>query len=460
MKRALVLFLSFGCGALAVAGVTWGVQQQQKRAIDVAFERRHTELLRQENERLRTLIAQPVAVKPGEGRKDESAARTTIEEAVAAIRGLPFKEPVAYKELTHEGIKETIRQKLEEQVSDEEFKNGAIALAAMGLLPKGFPLQETYIDLLGEQVAAFYDQHQHQLFMFENASLQSLQNRIVLAHELTHALQDQNFGLRKLPLEIKTNDDRAISASALVEGDATLVMSAYLMQNMSVGDLGEALSGLMTQNMEQLQKAPRYLRELLLFPYLKGQEFCGVLHARGGYKAISAAFENPPSSTSQIMHPEKYLATPREEPVAIEWSNVEALGQKPIADNVLGELGTEILISEWSDGENGKAAAAGWRGDRYLVFAEGEAMVWRSTWGNPAEAMEFFQAARNYLQKRYQLPANPDDAAESFAVGAPRVLQLRCLAPSDVVLIDCATEEWAAVIARQFGEVEKRNEAR
>ena len=107
------------------------------------------------------------------------------------------------------------------------------AMAAVGLLPEGFPLRQKYIDLLGEQVAAFYDQHAHKLFMYEDASLENAQNRVVLAHELTHALQDQHFGLKRLPLEIKTNDDRAAAASALVEGDATLVMSEYMLKNMS-----------------------------------------------------------------------------------------------------------------------------------------------------------------------------------------------------------------------------------
>src|SRR5207302_7060871 len=142
---------------------------------------------------------------------------------------LNFLRPVTYDVLTREGIKRTIEQKMREQFSEEEFKNVGIGLAALGLLPRDYPLKQKYIELLGEQVAAFYDQHAHKLFMFEDARLDQFQNRIILAHELTHALQDQHFGLEKLPLEMKTNDDRAVAASALVEGDATLVMTQFMM---------------------------------------------------------------------------------------------------------------------------------------------------------------------------------------------------------------------------------------
>src|SRR5205823_8832515 len=183
-----------------------------------------------------------------------------IERVTSEIRQLPFKQPVTYDVLTRAGIQKVIEGKLTEQFSDEEIKNMATGLAALGLLPRDYPLKQKYIELLGEQVAAFYDQHQHKLFMFEDASLASAQNRVVLAHELTHALQDQNFGLLKLPLEIKTNDDRALAASALIEGDATLLMTQYMLKHLSLGALRDMLAGSLVQNSEQLRTAPRYLR--------------------------------------------------------------------------------------------------------------------------------------------------------------------------------------------------------
>ncbi len=295
-------------GVVALAGVCWGLDQHRKLD-QTTFGQRRLELLQSENDRLRGILAEQEKAK---SRASNTEQRRKIERSVAAIRQLDFPQPVAYEVLTRAGIRQTVEQKIADQYSDAELKNVATALAALGLIDRDYPLKQKYIELLGEQIAAFYDQHQHKLFMFEDASLDSGQNRIVLAHELTHALQDQNFGLSKMPLELKDNDDMALAASALVEGDATMVMSEYMLQNLSLSGLRDNLAGLMSQNMEQLQKAPRFLRETLIFPYLGGQQFCAAL---GGYDAVSAAFKEPPKSTAQILHPEKYLATPREDPM-------------------------------------------------------------------------------------------------------------------------------------------------
>jgi hypothetical protein len=230
--------------------------------------------------------------------------------------------------------------------------------------------------------------------MFEDASLDNAQNRVVLAHELTHALQDQHFSLKRLPLESKDNDDRAAAAAALVEGDATLVMSEYMLKNLSLGTIKDSLTASITQNMEQLAKAPRFLREMLVFPYLRGQEFCGALYGMGGYEAVSKAYANPPTSTSQILHPEKYLAEPREEPLAVSFGDTTLAGKKPTAENTVGEMGIRILLSEWVDDGTGERAAAGWRGDRYLYYRDGDSLIWKTIWASAEEAQEFADAER------------------------------------------------------------------
>ena len=143
-----------------------------------------------ENDRMRSLLAKHDRTKALEANK---TLREEIERQVVAIRGLEFKTPVDYQVLNRKEIRQTMAQKLAEVFSEQEFKDMTAAMAALGLLPAGFPLREKYIDLLGEQVAAFYDQHAHKLFMYEDASLENAQNRVVLAHELTHALQDQHF---------------------------------------------------------------------------------------------------------------------------------------------------------------------------------------------------------------------------------------------------------------------------
>ena len=354
-----------------------------------------------------------------------------------------------YNVLSRQQIKKTMSGKLAEVFSEEEFKQMTAAMAAIGLLPSGYPLREKYIDLLGEQVAAFYDQHAHKLFMYEDASLDNAQNRVVLAHELTHALQDQHFGLKKLPLEIKNNDDRAAAASALVEGDATLVMSEFMLKNMSKQMFKDSMVASFTANMKQLETAPRFLREMLVFPYLRGQEFCASLYGQGGYEAVSKAYANPPSSTAQILHPQKYMANPREEPIAVEWADLKIKDEAPVADNTVGEMGVRILFTEWLDGTTAEKASAGWRGDRYLYFAGGEAVVWKTIWATAEDAAEFFDAEKKLLEKRHRL-TNPRVVERSYEADAPRIVRLRQTDAHEVIVIDTARADWAAALAERF----------
>jgi len=408
-----------------------------------AFSATAVAALNAENERLRAILA----------RKDHEQAlaankaqREPIEKQVTEIRGLEFLEPVNYQVLNRKEIKQTMTQKMAEVFSEKDFRNMADAMAAVGLLPPKYPLREKYIDLLSEQVAAFYDQHQHKLFMYEDATLENAQNRVVLAHELTHALQDQHFGLKRMPLEIKNDDDRAEAASALVEGDATLVMSEFMLKNLTKQMFKDSMVASFTQNMKQLETAPRYLREMLVFPYLRGQDFCSAIYGEGGYEALNKAYAHPPSSTSQILHPEKYLANPPEEPIAVQWPELKVLGHDPTADNTVGEMGARILFTEWLDASTGEKAATGWRGDRYLYYGDGDALVWKTIWANAPSAARFFDAEKRLLEKRYQ-PADARSGDRSYEADAPRTLRLHQTDANEVILVDTAKPEWAAALA-------------
>jgi hypothetical protein len=201
--------------------------------------------------------------------------------------------------------------------------------------------------------------------------------------------------------------------------------------------------------MKQLEAAPRYLREMLVFPYLRGQEFCAALYGRGGYEAVSKAYANPPSSTSQILHPQKYMSNPREEPIVIEWPNVKVKDETPIADNVVGEMGIRILLTEWLDAVTAERSAGGWRGDRYVYFASGEALVWKSVWASAEEAAEFFAAEKQLLEKRHHL-VNPKSSERSYEADAPRSVRIRQTDAHEVIVIDAAGPEWATALAERF----------
>ena len=420
--------------------VWWGYSEHdhglalENRAV---FAEKQLAITQADNERLRALVA---GYEKAKRQARQVVQRKEIEQTTARIRGLPFKTPVVYDVLTRDGIKKVLAKKLSEQYSDAEFERARLGYVALGLIPADYPLKQRYIDLLSEQVAAFYDQHSHRLYMFEDASLDSLQNRIILSHELTHALQDQYFKLDTLPLETKDNDDRAVAASALVEGDATLEMNQFSLEGLSWNAVARDFSTLFSQNLEQLQAAPRYLREGLLFPYVEGLRFCTELFLKDGFQGVSSAFARPPSSSSQILHPERYLAG--DQPVAVPWADTTALGEKPVADNVLGELGLRILLTDWTDTGTASAATQGWRGDRYLVFAEGKALVWRTYWASPESAVRFREATNKMLVKRYGA-----DWASFPAAG--RSIKVT-VAGNAVTLIDASDERWARALNEKF----------
>jgi hypothetical protein len=163
-------------------------------------------------------------------------------------------------------------------------------------------------------------------------------------------------------------------------------MSQYMTRDLTWHTLADTVTYSLTQRMEQIRKAPHYLREMLVFPYIKGQLFCAAVYARGGFSALSAVYANPPASTAQILHPEKYFAETREDPIPVEFPNTTFDGNKPLYNNVLGEMGSRLLFTQYADADTADSDAAGWRGDRYLVYDDGNTLVWKTVWSSPGAA--------------------------------------------------------------------------
>jgi hypothetical protein len=147
-----------------------------------------------------------------------------------------------------------------------------------------------------------------------------------------------------------------------------------------------------------LKSAPSIISETMTFPYLRGMVFCARLANEGGWKAVDEAYKNPPVSTEQILHPEKFRAKP-DFPMLIDLGELRpGPPWKEVGRNVLGELQTQVML-----GRQGASAAAGWDGDRYAVF-EGSSgklgLVWFSTWDTEDDAREFARAYARYQTRR------------------------------------------------------------
>ncbi len=236
----------------------------------------------------------------------------------------------------------------------------------------------------------------------------------VMAHELTHALQDQHFNLRRFENWPKGDSDAELAVHSLIEGDATLAMTLYMAKNPLVAFAFMRSLGSSSTSSDQFKQAPRALRESLVFPYEQGVEWATQLYKKGGWSLVSRAFTKIPQSTEQIMHPEKYFAS--EVPVKVtvpEVRNLLGAGWKRVDYDVNGEWSYYLILDQFlnNQGES-KRAAAGWAGDRYEVYEgpkPGEAFIAQlSVWDTENDAQEFFDAYTKRTWRRYPA-AEPQD---------------------------------------------------
>jgi len=351
-----------------------------------------------------------------------------ITRQVAALRGLEAKRPVERGVLSRDEIGAKLRERIGKEYTPEEIRVEARVLKRLGLLPPEADYEKLLLDLLMEQVAGFYDPFARRLYIADWLGL-DLQ-RPTLAHEIEHALQDQHFDLRPFATPIKDDGDRQTARSALVEGDGTAVMLAFVAQQLGLdtsrspdlmGTLGRKLAaGLAGGSPNQspvFTRAPRFLRETMLFPYFAGLGFVLALtHPAAGeghgpaWARVDAAFRDPPESTEQVMHPEKYLA--HEHPVAVSDAPLASLSPwTALRRDVLGELEWKVLLAtQMADGE-AERAAAGWGGDRLVAYGPAEAgaaagadpevaVVDLSAWDTEQDAIEAESALRTLLQRQ------------------------------------------------------------
>jgi hypothetical protein len=228
-----------------------------------------------------------------------------------------------------------------------------------------------------------------------------------MAHELTHALQDQHFNLKRFQKWPKGDSDAELAAHALIEGDATLAMTHYMAKNPMVAlaflrSLGDAETV-----SKEFKQAPRALRESLLFPYEEGSQWATKLYNRGGWELVSEAFTKLPQSTEQILHADKYFTYEAPQKIALpDFAAVLGPSWKRIDNDVNGEWGCYLVLDEFlNDAVESKKAAAGWGGDRFELYETGkpdEIFVAQLTaWDTPNDAREFFDAYAKRTSRRY-----------------------------------------------------------
>ncbi|HEY0097374.1 MAG TPA: hypothetical protein VGB76_00355 [Pyrinomonadaceae bacterium] len=351
------------------------------------------------------------------------AATSEVLKETSEIRQLEVLRAVKSGAQSRAEIERMLVRNLDEQTTPADLHASELALKKLGLVPADFQFRSFLIALLTEQVAGYYEPRTQEFYLADWIDLDGQQP--VMAHELTHALQDQHFNLRRFEKWPKGDSDAELAAHALVEGDATLVMTFYVMRDLKrVAAMMKSMSAEGSSS-EKIERAPRVIRESILFPYKQGMDFASQLYRRGGWPLISEAYKALPQSSEQILHPEKYFA--REAPVKVNLPElVELLGRNwtRLDYDVNGEWSYFQILDEFLRAEKvSQKAVAGWGGDRFALYenrATREVLLAQLTaWDTEQDAVEFYDAYLNRTERRYKDAVA--DTRASIPTGTRRV---------------------------------------
>jgi hypothetical protein len=375
----------------------------------------------------------PAGATPTTGAPSGSATTSAIREvqrAVAELRELEFRRRVPVTVESPGKLARRLLRVLADETNETEVRRQGQAMELLGELPRGTDLPRLLQRLQAESVLGFYlpgkPPDKGGLYVRSSRGLDPYA-RIILAHELTHAVTDQHYDLTRADRLAAAGgrEDELAAYSGLVEGDATLLMQRYLAERLTPREQADAALAVARDGTPMRDAAPAAVRESMLFPYQEGLRFVQALYQRGGWAAVDRAYRDPPTTTEQLLHPERYLGTrDRPQPVAVpDLSGRLGGGWRPAADTTYGEFDARLLLQGGPGTAGADAAAEGWDGGRLRSFQRGNgtALVIRTVWDSRAEAAEFCRAMTSWATGRFR----PGSGARRWS-GAGQQTTLRC----------------------------------
>jgi len=346
------------------------------------------------------------------GANDPNAAvYAEVESQVQDLRGIAATAPVARGVFDTPSLCAYLREGFRKDNPEELVKGTETLYKELGLMPQDDSLEQLYLELLTSQVAGLYDDETKQMYVVSKDGAIGPVEEITYAHEFTHALQDQRFNLRQVVGEDTDQSDRTMARAAVVEGDATLLMSLWAQQFLTPAELVKVAGSTDPASEAILAKMPAILKDPLLFPYTSGIQLALGAYTNGGFEAVNGLFANPPDSTEQVLHPEKFAS--REKPVEVAFPKDLASrlgdGWKVSLQDTLGEVLLEVVLRDGGATATNDAAA-GWGGDR-VALLEGpdgaKAVVMDTAWDTTEDAAEFEAALGPTVDKLQGLGRSP-----------------------------------------------------
>jgi hypothetical protein len=446
--------------------------------------------------------AQPEPTQPAAGEKPSSKEpETTIssKEAKELFRsvdeilkfasddtGLPIKHEVKRKLTKRDEVQSYVEKNMREDKDAKRLERSTEVLKKFGLLPRDFDLPKFLVAMLREQVAGYYDVKTKNVNLLN--WLDAEQQKPVLAHELTHALQDQSFGIEKWmkgsrpdlddknkgnknknddpsPSDIAT-DEESSARQAVVEGQAMVVLLDYTLaptgkSMLESPQIVEALKQSMlagSADSPAFREAPILLKEELTFPYRFGLDFTGALLQAGGKDlAYAGAFKDPPKTTREIMEPQTYLTHEKLEPMKMIDMDKDFKDYEAFDIGAMGELDVNILVEQYAGADQATEVYPEWRGGYYFAGKPKTnkktnttapiGVLYLSRWSSPATAAQFAAIYAKSLTERYKqcqaLAPDGKVAADAPPPESWRTLRGRhsWLTEEGVVVIDVRGDE-------------------
>ena len=388
---------------------------------------------------------------------------------------LAIKTPVKRELVGREQVRNFVLTHMQEDKDAQRLQRSEASMKKFGLLPQEFDLRKFLVDLMEDQVAGYYDPKTKTVYLLDWVTAEA--QRPVLAHELTHALQDQNFGLETWlkvrdddtqvnPDKLDSGPDEEQSArQAVSEGQGMAVMMDYVLEpsGKTLADV-PSMGEIFKQNTLDragdspiFASAPMYLREMVIFPYTYGLSFLEDLLTRGGKEmAFTGAFKNPPHDTREIMQPDSYLDGQHVEPMHLpKLSDLLKKNYEAYDSGAVGEFDVYILLKQYSGDDLAESLSRAWRGGVYYLgrkkdtkSAKADAaipmsdlgLLYVSNWATPEDAGYFAKAYSLWLPRKYKSVTpvaeqkgrawNTDQGPVSIEVSGKRVVVMEGFDPA------------------------------
>jgi hypothetical protein len=381
----------------------------------------------------------------------ETSTLRAIEGQVSQIRGLQALTEPDLQLLDHASLTTYLAGQFDREYLPSERESDQKQFVLLGLIKPTDNFVQIQLNLLSDQVIGVYDSETKSLFVVADQAGFGPGERMTYAHEFNHALQDQYYDLNKIAPKHPASNDRSLAVHALIEGDAIMLQTLWAQTNLSQDDLIQLARGSAGSD-DSLARVPLLVRTELLFPYVDGFNFVRQAYRQAGndYAALDELFKNPPESTAQLLHPEKYHN--HVHPVDVQLADVVArLGPewRKIGSGTLGELDTRVLLEQWgADHSEAVRSASGWSGDHWQVVEKDgrAAIVLKSTWDTPDAARSFFSSYTRGLRTRFDSARVEAASSTRQALTTPVTATDVRLQSNDVLTVIAFDRESAAAI--------------